>query len=142
MNLYINFRPRLETPGCPTWEVEMVQSCLPRLVFYDSFPLLARAKLMPMLVFYDSFHSSMVPTLAFYYSFHSSIVPTLAIYDSFHSSIVPTLAIYDSSHSSIAPTLAIGLFFGFSGKLWRSGLSGRSQLWFPLFNSDKACKMR
>ena len=59
-------------------EPEMVESYLLRLVFYDSFPLLARAKLVPTLAFYDSFHSSIVSTLAFYDSFHFPIVPTLA----------------------------------------------------------------
>ena len=59
-------------------DLEMVESCLPRLVFYDSFPFLARAKLVPTLAFYDSFHSSIVSTFAFYDSFHFPIVPTLA----------------------------------------------------------------
>ena len=93
-------------PACPAWEVEMVESCLPRPVFYDSFPIWARARLVPTLAFYDSFHSCIVPTLSKYDSFHFPIMPTLAKLNSFHFSIVPTLAKLDSFHFGIVPTLA------------------------------------
>ena len=59
--------------------LEMVESCLPRLAFYDSFRSWPVPGPSPTLVFYNSFHSSIVPTLAFHDSFHSSIVLTLAI---------------------------------------------------------------